>query len=188
LAATAASRQPPASAVVRALNGYYWRPPAQYASAVLQSLVRPFSIALCFALAPLSALAIPEFRMPPAGSPERRAIMDSIRPQVEAAYQQKVKFFVRALASNASIALVFVVPLDDAGNVIGERTIKGKRGEAIALDGWVFAIVKKESKVWRAVEIDMLDSVDGLTMWPSKYPEIPGRVFDGVGVATNADG
>jgi hypothetical protein len=155
---------------------------------VLAALVRPFSIALCIALVPLSALAKPEFRMPPAGSPERRAIMDSIRPQVEAAYQQKVKFFVRALASNGSIALVFVVPLDEAGNAIGERKTKNNRGEALALDGWVFAIVKKESKVWRAVEIDLLESVDGLTIWPSKYPEIPAGVFEGVGVATNAEG
>jgi hypothetical protein len=156
--------------------------------AMLASLVRPLSIALCFALAPLSALADPEFRMPPPGSPERRAIMDSMRPQVEAAYQQKVKFFVRALASNGSIALVFVVPLDGAGNVIGERTTKNSRGEVLDLDGWVFAIVKRESKVWRAVEIDMLGSVDGLTIWPSKYTEIPAGVFEGVGVATNAEG
>jgi hypothetical protein len=155
---------------------------------VLRNLVRPLSIALGFALVPLSALAVPAFRTPPAGSPERRAIMDSIRPQVEAAYQQKVKFFVRALASNGSIALVFVIPLDEAGNVIGERTTKNERGEALALDGWVFAIVKKQSKVWRAVETDMLDSVDGLTIWPSKYPEIPAEVFEGVGVATNAEG
>jgi hypothetical protein len=92
---------------------------------VLRRLVRPFSIALCIALVPLSALAKPEFRMPPAGSPERRAIMDSIRPQVEAAYQQKVKFFVRALASNGSIALVFVVPLDEANNVIPAGVFEG---------------------------------------------------------------
>ena len=155
---------------------------------MLASLVRPLSIALCLALAPLAALAEPEFRMPPPGSPHRRAIMDSIRPQVEAAYQQKVKFFVRAMASNGSIALVFLVPLDEAGNVIGERTTKNKRGEPVELDGWVFAIAKQESKVWRVVEIDMLGSVDGLTVWPSKYPEIPADVFDGVGVATNGEG
>lgn len=33
-----------------------------------------------------------------------------------------------------------------------------------------------------------VDSVDGLTIWPSKYPEIPAEVFEGVGVATNAEG
>jgi hypothetical protein len=35
------------------------------------------------------------------------------------------------LASNGSIALVFVVPLDEAGNVIGERKTKHHRGETI---------------------------------------------------------
>jgi hypothetical protein len=52
----------------------------------------------------------------------------------------------------------------------------------------VFAIVKKEAKAWRVVEIDMLESVDGLTIWPSAHPAIPEEVFEAVGVATNAEG
>jgi hypothetical protein len=151
------------------------------------SIIHSAVVASCVAFAAL-AHADTTFQTPAPGSRERRAIMDALRPQVEAAYQLKVKFSVRGLESNGSIALVFVEPLDSAGNVIGSRTTKNSRGEALELDGWVFAIVKKEAKAWRAVEIDMLESVDGLTIWPKAYPTIPEEVFQAVGMATNAEG
>jgi len=56
------------------------------------------------------------------------------------------------MASNGSIALVFVVPLDEAGNVIGERTTKNKRGEPLELDGWVFATVSSSVRRGSAAE------------------------------------
>jgi hypothetical protein len=31
--------------------------------------------------------------------------------------------------------------------------------ETLELDGWIFAIMKREGKSWRAVEIDMLEGV-----------------------------
>lgn len=156
-----------------------------YPSAVQVGAFRLAVVTSCFALA---AHAGPDFRTPPAGSLERRAIMNAIRPQVEGAYQLKVKFSVRALESDGSIALLFVEPLDEAGRVIGPRKTKTSRGDTLGLDGWVFAIVKKEAKAWRVVEIDMLDGLDGLTLWPSAYPAIPEIVFERVGVATNAEG
>jgi hypothetical protein len=148
------------------------------------SVIRLVMVALCFALVPFAAHANPQFQTPALGSRERRAIMDAIRPQVEAAYQLKVKFSVRGLESNGSIALVFVEPLDKAGHVIGSITRKDGSGQTLELDGWVFAIAKKEGKTWRAVELDMLQSVDGLEIWPSAYPAIPREVFEVVGKAT----
>jgi hypothetical protein len=102
--------------------------------------------------------------------------------------QLKVKFSVRGLESNGSIALVFAEPLDKTGQVIGPATTKNSRGETLELDGWVFAIVKKPAKTWRVLEIDMLHGVDGLQIWPSAYPAIPEEVFEVVGVSTNAEG
>jgi hypothetical protein len=148
------------------------------------SILRSTVLALGLVAAPFQAHADAEFRTPPPASAERRAILAAMRPQVEAAYQLKVKFSVRALASNGSVALVFAEPMNERGQVIGERTTKTARGETLELDGWVFAIVKRESKLWRVVEIDLLSSVDGLTIWPAQYPEIPKGVFEGAGVAT----
>jgi hypothetical protein len=158
--------------------------PAKYDSAMHASVIRPAVIAFCLALVPLNAHADSEFKTPAPGSRERRAIMAAVRPKVEAAYQLKVKFSVRALESNGAIALVFVEPLDKAGRVIGSLTRKDDRGETLELDGWVFAIAKKQGKTWTIVEIDMLQSIDGLEIWPSAYPEIPREVFELVGVAT----
>jgi hypothetical protein len=84
-------------------------------------VIRSAVIALCFAFVRLADHADPKFRMPAPGSRERRAIIDAIRPQVEEAYQLKVKFSVRGLESNGAIALVFVEPSDKAGNVIGSH-------------------------------------------------------------------
>lgn len=77
---------------------------------------------------------------------ERRAILDAIRPPVEAAYREKVKFSVRALESNGSIALLFVEPLDMRSEFLGARVVHDARGKRLDLDGCVFAIVKKGPK------------------------------------------
>ena len=42
---------------------------------------------------------------------------------------------MRGLESNGAIALVFVEPLDEAGNVIGAHTIDRSRGETLELIG-----------------------------------------------------
>jgi hypothetical protein len=149
---------------------------------------RMFTFWLCVTTLPLVAHADAEFSTPKVGSRDRREIMNALRTPVEAAYREKVKFSVRGLESNGTYALVFVEPLDKDGNVIASRKTKNGRGELLDLDGWVFAILKKEGKRWQILELDLLEQTDGLELWPQKYPAIPDHIFEGVGVATNAEG
>lgn len=144
--------------------------------------------ALSLVLGPALAYAERPFDTPGPGSRERRAILDAVRPAVERAYREKVKFSVRELQSNGDLALVFVVPLDSHGVYLGARTLQDARGHVLQLDGWVFAIVQRDGKRWRVLELDLTQELDGLETWPAAYPAIPADVFEVVGLATNADG
>lgn len=138
------------------------------------------------ALVPQSHAA-PPFEVPQPGSRDRRAILAAIRPQVEAAFQEKLKFEVRSLDSNGEVALVFVVPRKAGGAALGPRTTTNDQGETRLLSNWVFAIVKKEGKAWQPVEVDMVDGSEILISWRDTYPEIPRKLFDSI-YATYTDG
>lgn len=143
---------------------------------------------LTLAALPHATHADSGFDEPLPGTALRRALMSALRPSVERAYQQRVRFSVRALQASSTLAVVFVEPLDSAGRVIGETASTAPNGKPLQLDGWVFAILKCEEGKWRVVELDLASDFEGLDVWPAKYPAIPNEVFDAVGMATNAEG
>jgi hypothetical protein len=152
------------------------------------SSLRSVAFVLLLMSLPQAAAADAKFAQPAVGTRTRRAILDAIRPKVERAYQQKVKFSVRALETDGTLALAFLEPMTVDNIFIGELKTTNSQGQPVHLDGWVFAIVEHKGDAWRVLELDILSETEGLDSWPSRYPAIPKVVFDGVGLATNAEG
>jgi hypothetical protein len=98
----------------------------------------------------------------------RAAILDAIRPEVEAAYQMKLKFVVRRLKTNGQLAIALLVPTSLAGKRIDDSVF-----DAQHVDGLVHAILKHEDGAWRVIQRALSDGDEKVDGWEAAYPGIP---------------
>jgi hypothetical protein len=161
-------------------------------SAGLASPRRPHCLSGIALVLTLSALTLgahaeDRFRTPGPGTRQRREIVEAVRPLVELAYRQRVRFDVRGLESNGSYALLFVAVRDTDNDFIGPQTLTSERGELVEVDGWVFAILRKDASEWHVLESSLFDGIAHLEVWQQKYPVIPRAVFERVGLVSHTD-
>jgi hypothetical protein len=100
---------------------------------------------------------------PPAGSPERKAIMDGLRRD------QKVVFKVHYLKVHGDWAWMDLTPLDD-------------RGEAVAEGG--ASLMHKENGAWKVIDLSVIPEDPDNPMGPDdpdpKFVKAVQKVFPGV--------
>ena len=107
---------------------------------------------------------------PPAGSPERKAIMDVLRVPVERDLRQKVVFKVQHLRIVGPWALARVVPIrPDGGEIDYRRTKYRDELEEGAFDGEGEALLRKEGSTWRLLEWRFGASDTEVDIWFEKY-------------------
>jgi hypothetical protein len=132
-------------------------------------------------LALLSAGAAPAQdapRTPPAGSAERKAVLDALRVPVERELKRKVVFKVDALKVQGAWAFMRGVPQQPDGKAMDYRGTAYE--EAIRegiFDDWVCALLRKERGRWRVVahSIGATDVV--YADWPERH-DAPRALFD----------
>jgi hypothetical protein len=100
---------------------------------------------------------------PPAGSPERKAIMDGLR------HDQKVVFKVHYLKVHGDWAWIDVTPLDDKGKPVAE-------GGA--------SLMHKENGAWKVIDLSVIPEDPDNPMGPDdpdpKFVKAVQKVFPGV--------
>ena len=139
---------------------------------VMRSLLLLLAI-LSLATGPLQAQAL---REPPKGSPERAAILDALRPAVEAEMRGSVEFVVTTIRVSPGWAFVQVEPQRPGGGAIDpERT--GFRGESDMMDGLtVFALLTFQSGRWNLVDHVVGPTDVAYAIWPDRYGVPPAVV------------
>ncbi|WP_244483759.1 hypothetical protein [Rhizobium sp. Root482] len=108
-------------------------------------------------------------REPAKGSAERAAILDALRPAVEAEMRGPVEFVVTTLRASPDWAFVQAEPQRPGGGAIDPQET-GFNGETDIMDGLtVYALMAFHSGRW-----NMIDHMVGLTdvgyaVWPQRY-------------------
>jgi hypothetical protein len=111
---------------------------------------------------------------PPAGSAERKAIMDVLRIPVEADLRQKVIFRVQHLKIVGPWALARVVPVRPDGSEIDySRTRYREDMEEGAFDGEGEALLRNDGGAWRLLEWRFGASDTEVPIWLEKYRAPP---------------
>ena len=133
-------------------------------------MTKTFLIALfCIVAAATNSYAHRAYT-PPAGSPERTAIMDVLRLPVEADLRQKVVFKVQHLKIIGTWALARVVPVRPNGSEIDySRTRYREELEVGAFDGEGEALLRNDGGSWRLLEWRFGASDTEVPMWLEKY-------------------
>lgn len=131
---------------------------------------------MCFtvAMAAFSGTALAQaFREPAKGSAERSAILDTLRPAVEAEMRGAVEFVVTTIRASPNWAFVQVEPQRPGGGAIDpEKT--GFAGGADMMDGLtVFALMTFQSGRWNLID-HMVGPTDvGYADWQQRYGAPP---------------
>ncbi|WP_205481248.1 hypothetical protein [Sphingomonas arenae] len=99
----------------------------------------------------LLATSPPRVITPPAGSAERAAILDTLRPAVEARLRGKVEFVVDTLRSDGAWAFVVAEPQRPGGTRIDGLALFGEDWDN--MDGLrVDAVLRRKQGHWEVVE------------------------------------
>ncbi|WP_438751128.1 hypothetical protein [Pararhizobium sp. O133] len=114
------------------------------------------------------ALAL-TFREPAKGSAERAAIMDTLRPAVEAEMRGPVEFVVTTIRVTPNWAFVQVEPQRPGGGVIDPEET-GFAGESDMMDGLtVYGLVGFQAGRWNLID-HMVGPTDvGYAIWQQRY-------------------
>ncbi len=127
-------------------------------------------LALCFLAITAAHAHAQRAYTPPAGSPERKAIMDVLRVPVEADLRQKVVFKVQHLKIVGPWALARVVPLrPDGGEIDYSRTKYRDDLAEGAFDGEGEALLRNDGGGWRLLEWRFGASDTEVDIWLEKY-------------------
>jgi hypothetical protein len=90
------------------------------------------------------------------GSPERKAILDALRPTVEKDLKQKVQFVVHSLKMQKGFAFAQLEPQKPGGAPIDySRTRYAEAIKAGAFDNFINALLRKEKKRWRLLRYSL---------------------------------
>lgn len=106
-----------------------------------------------------------------AADPQRRMLLDALRPAIERDLMQKVKFVVRTLRRQDRWAFAHVVPQTPAGGTVNFRkTRHAERVEAGIFDGPdVYALLEQKDGRWmvRAFVVGPTDVA--YLAWPDEF-------------------
>ncbi|MEI3852492.1 MULTISPECIES: hypothetical protein [unclassified Ensifer] len=109
------------------------------------------------------------FREPVKGNAERAAILDAIRPAVEAEMRDPVEFVVTTMRAAPNWAFMQVEPQRPGGGTIDPGQT-GLRDEADMMDGLtVFALVSFQSGRWNLVDHVVGPTDVAYAGWPLRY-------------------
>lgn len=107
---------------------------------------------LCVMVLAMSAIAQSPVYTPEAGSPERKAILDTVRVPVEKKLDQAVNFKVEIMNIKGDWAFVRGVPqCTDGGKIDYRQTVYLEAVENGAFDDWFCALVRRRAGRWRVV-------------------------------------
>ena len=137
--------------------------------------VARIAAAVAFLLAPLPALAQAE--TPSKGSPLRAAILDGLRPAVEAEVGAPVEFVVNEMRVIGEWAFVMVAPQRPGGGPIEYAYTRYQSAfDAGAFDNQVTALLRDTPSGWLVYEYN-LGATDAIWVdWPGRYPA-PHEIF-----------
>lgn len=107
---------------------------------------------------------------PPAGSPERKAIMNALRGGVQTEFKQAVIFEVEHLKVNRGWAFLRGIPRQPSGRPINYAgTPYQQRIKEGMFDDWIAALLRKSGEKWQ-VEIYVVGYTDvPYEEWISQY-------------------
>ena len=126
-------------------------------------------IALCLALCISRSRAQTPYT-PPAGSAERKEIMDVLRVPVERDLRQKVVFRVQHLRVIGEWALARVVPLrPDGSDIDYSKTKYREENEEGAFDGEGEGLLRRSGGRWKLLEWRFGASDTEVPEWLEKY-------------------
>jgi hypothetical protein len=128
-------------------------------------------------LAPAVALAQAE--TPPKGSALRAAILDGLRPMVEAEVGKPVEFVVNEMRVLGEWAFVIATPQRPGGGPIPYAYTRYQAAvDAGAFDGQATALLRETPSGWLVYEYS-LGATDVVWLaWGERYP-VPSEVFPG---------
>jgi hypothetical protein len=111
---------------------------------------------------------------PAMGTPERKAIMDALRPPVEKELHSAVIFKVDRLNVLAGWAFLIGVPQRPDGGMIDYRkTIHREAYDFGAFDDRITALLHSKDGVWRVVKYNIGATDVVWEDWPQKYGAPP---------------
>jgi hypothetical protein len=124
-----------------------------------------------------SALAQDAPQTPGPNSPERKAIMDTLRVAVEEELKQKVVFRIRRLRVQNGWAFLEGELQQPGGKPVNYRNTRHQTAiEAGAFDDGILALLLKDKGAWRVVVYDIGSTDDPAPDWQQKF-KAPRMIF-----------
>jgi hypothetical protein len=112
---------------------------------------------------------------PEPSSPERKAILDTLRAPVEKELKQKVVFRIGRLKVQNGWAFLEGVPQQPDGKPVNYRMTRYQGAiEAGMFDDGILALLRKEKSGWRVIVYDIGSTDYAATNWQEKYKASPG--------------
>lgn len=109
------------------------------------------------------------FHAPGKGSPERAAVLEALRPAVEAEMRGPVEFVVTTIRVSPNWAFVQVDPQRPGGDPI-DPDMTGFAGETDMMDGLtVYALLTFQSGRWNLVDHLVGPTDVGYAIWQQRY-------------------
>lgn len=107
-----------------------------------------YTIAFIILTIPISSMASSRITHPGQGSPERKALLDVLRPHVEKEWRRKIVFRVDEINMSSTLAFVRATPLDSLGREYKCEAVFSA-DECELMDGMtVIATFQKKSGKW----------------------------------------
>jgi hypothetical protein len=114
---------------------------------------------------------------PAAGSPERKAIMESLRAPVERELKKRVVFKVDHLKVQSGWAFVRGVPEQPGGKAMDYRgTVYQEAIDEGVFDDWFCALLRKQGSKWKVVVYNIGATDVVYEGWDKEY-KAPPRIF-----------
>ena len=133
-------------------------------------LFRDCAVLLCSLLIVAGSAFAQTAHTPPAGSAERKAIMDALRAPAERDVGRKVIFRVQHLRVAGDWAFARVVPLQPDGREIDYSRTKYAEAEAEgAFDAEGEALLRRRGGAWQVIEWRFGASDTEVDLWLEKY-------------------
>jgi hypothetical protein len=121
---------------------------------------------LCLALSLIANMAIAQDKVtsPAQGTPERKAILDTLRPTLEAELKAELVFVVSDIRASADWAFVMAQPQRKDGKKLNGKNIYGEHWEH--MDGLTLtAVLRKKTNRWTLLEYQ----VGSTDVWWQQY-------------------
>lgn len=141
-----------------------------------------YTIAFIILTIPISSMASSRITHPGNGSPERKALLDVLRPHVEKEWRRKIVFRVDEINVSSTLAFIQATPVDSLGREYKCEAVFNA-DECDFVDGMsVIATFRKKSGKW----IVSQQGTGGTDVWwcgggLTGYPKIPRELSSACG-------